>query len=360
MKIALLNLPIDLNYGGNIQRYALCNVLTKLGHEVEHIQLIEPRQIDLPLYKRYFVYIKRLLFTVIGVKTKPLLFESQQKQGFKNFMDFYNKYVPHTSEVFVKYEDFVAYNWDSYKAFIVGSDQVWRSDMTKSVGLKSFFFSFIGERNVKRIAYAVSFGKSSADIDNTAEIGSLYCKFDAVSVREKDGLEILNKNGFQKPSPVLVLDPSFLLEKVDYIRLLEKENLNTPFNEQYLLTYFINEELYDETVVYKISKERNIKVINMSMNSAYEIPIPLWIKYFMYANYIVTDSYHGFVFSLIFNKPVKVICNIHGGTSRFKSLQESFGIKDLDCIDWDSVNKQISYFREFSLDFLMKFLNNNK
>ena len=357
MKIALLNLPIDINYGGNIQRYALITVLRKLGHDVEHLQLIKHRSFRLPLYKKYMVYLKRILFIIFGTKTKSLFYEKKLKQGYDNFMYFYNKYIPHTEMTFSDYSDFLNYDWNKYNAIIVGSDQVWRPDMTKSIGIEAYFLSFIKEVKIRRIAYAVSFGKCNALFDNILEIKDLYNKFDAVSVREKDGEVILKNSGLLIPKPVLVLDPTLLLSRDDYVMLLNEEKISLPLNNKYLLTYFINDNLYDKSIVKMISDKRNLNVIDMTMYSAHKISIPEWIKYFMYADYVVTDSYHGFVFSLLFNKPVKVVNNLHGGLSRFKSLMEILEIKDIDNVDWENVNKLLSYYRNLSLDFLNKALS---
>lgn len=357
MKIALLNLPLDLNYGGNLQRYALATTLRRMGHEVEHIQLIEQGYNLLPLRKRYFVYLKRILFEFIGKNTLPVLYESHRRKGYSNVKDFYKKYVPHTEKKFTAYHDLLSYDWGKFDAFIVGSDQVWRPDMTKKFGIATYFFGFISKLSRKKIAYAVSFGKDHIVLPQgkIQELKSFYNDFYCVSVREKSALKILEDNGMTQPSPQLVLDPTLLLNREDYISIVKKEI--PKFNEKdYLLTYFINEDLRNDETINKIAFNNHLSIVNITIASAYNVPIPLWLAYFMNAKYIITDSYHGLLFSIIFNKPFKIIYNIHGGTSRIQSVLKMFEIQNVVTIDWDKVDNLKDYYKKISLDFLQKSL----
>ncbi len=354
MKIALLNLPIDLNYGGNIQRYALSLVLRRMGHTVFHIQLLHRARISLPLYKRYFVYLKRIIFSLVGLEHKDVFYEKQISKGYCNVMSFYEKHVPHTEKKFYCEQDLFNYNWDQYDAFVVGSDQVWRPEMTEQIGLSNYLFKFISHLKKSKVAYAVSLGKDSLAIHQTdlLEIVSLYNNFNAVSVREINALDILYNEGMRSPQPEVVLDPTLLLSRSDYEELLKDEDLEVPVREKYVLTYFINKELYDTEVVINFATKKGLKIIDVTMGSAYIVNIPKWVYLFMNADYIFTDSYHGVIFSIIFNKSFMVINNFHGGTSRIESLLNLLGINNLQEIDWDCVNSKIDMYRDKSFKFL--------
>ena len=123
MKIALLNLPVDNNFGDNLQRYALVKVLQDMGHEVVHINLRFDYR--LPLYKRPVYYAKRLLKKIL-LKRDIQIFDTPQSQYEKKCLitdSFYQKYVPHTAVIT---DAKLLYNYLDYNAFVVGSDQVWR------------------------------------------------------------------------------------------------------------------------------------------------------------------------------------------------------------------------------------------
>lgn len=358
MKIALLNLPIDLNYGGNIQRFALSKVLSEMGHEVEHIQLIERKSYLLSNPKKYFVYLKRFLYSIIGMKTLPVFYERRCEEGLLSFMEFYNTHVLHTRKKFLCYNDLQAYNWDSYDAFVVGSDQVWRPDMTKRFGLKTYFLSFVSRKDAKKIAYAVSFGKDTIKLpdNDISYFQALYNDFTAVSVREKEAITILHQYKMNSPSPILVLDPTLLLSADDYRQLLKKDGVMSTVGRPYLLTYFINKTLLDEDMVNNIARNMRLDIINIDIDSAYKVSILQWIDYFMNAAYVITDSYHGLVFSIIFNKAFKIVYNMNGGISRIRSLFDTFEISNNENIDWTKVNENINKYKETSLNFLKKSL----
>lgn len=362
MKIALLNLPIDLNYGGNIQRFALSHVLISMGHDVEHIQLLKNVQIQLPIYKRYLVYAKRVLDIAIGRKHKDILYERNKIKGYQNVFRFYDKNVPHTDKKFYNRQDLNDYDWSGFDAFIVGSDQVWREDMTEQIGLDNYFFSFLSTINKIKIAYAVSFGKDSIKSPKVKfpSIPFLYKGFKAVSVREKSALEILENEGMNSPEPEFVLDPTLLLSRQDYVGLLKKEGYDNYCPNRYVLTYFINNDLFEHNVVREYADKKNLEIVNVTMDSMSKISIPHWIYLFMHAEYVFTDSYHGVVFSLLFNRPFEIKYNIHGGTSRIESLMVILGITDSKMIEWNSVNIKISEYRSKSLDFLRNSLNRER
>lgn len=156
MKIALLNLPFDNNYGGNLQRYALIKVLQGMGHEVEHINL----QCDysLPWYKYPYSIPKRIIKKyLLGEKKVDVLLEKHNEDIRKiidaNALAFYEKYIPHTFEVRNVSGIKKLLNSGNYDAVVVGSDQVWREGMTHSIGCENFFLKFVPD-DIKKIAYS--------------------------------------------------------------------------------------------------------------------------------------------------------------------------------------------------------------
>lgn len=353
MKIALLNLPFDNNYGGNLQRYALVKTLEKLGHEVVHIDLEE--YYSLKWYVKPYSYIKRTLQKVILKKNVYVFYEqkvnkqNEEKNRFARV--FYNKYIIHTKKFTSKKEVSKCVN-TGFAAVIVGSDQVWRESMTKQIGIESYFLSVLNNPSTKRIAYAVSMGTDEERFPDEMinRLGILYSCFDAVSVREAFSLNVLKEYGWNVPEAVLTLDPTLLLDADDYSKLYQINQKEKKGSDIfcYLLdrpTDFedrIKEKCYQYKANYRI----------LSLNDV--VPIEEWIKSIAEAQLVITDSYHGCVFSIIYRKPFVFLGNKRRGNARVASLLETLGInKDkTEQIDYDVVSQRINELKMESISFL--------
>lgn len=357
MKIALLNLPFDNNYGGNLQRYALIKALQSLGHDVEHINL--KFRYTLPWYKIPYSYSKRLFVKIFKNKAQLINFE-REKNKKKQFSEhnanlFYNKYIPHTDAVYTiqQIKDFI----DSahFEAIIVGSDQVWRKSMTGSIGFENFFLKFAGD-NILKIAYSVSLGSSHCDYTykEIRKIKELYKRFAAVSVREKSALDIFSNNGWISPKAKWTLDPTLLLTIVDYNVLIMNANTENVTREKiFCYALDMNDKIKSELNSYGIDY-----VIN-DLNSSAKVSIEQWLNNIKQSKIVVTDSYHGVVFSIIFNKPFRFMGNVRRGNDRIDSLFSMLGIDEnntLDC-DWNKINNRIAELKKKSLSFLLSALN---
>jgi len=136
MKIALLNLPIDDNYGGNLQRFALVKVLQGMGHDVTHLLVM--RKFTLWKLRTLPAIVKRLIKRFIFRKKVHILAEriAQQKNiaDFNRIKPFYDKYVRHT-EIICNYKSVKLY--DFFDAYVVGSDQVWRKKNSTTVSIEN-------------------------------------------------------------------------------------------------------------------------------------------------------------------------------------------------------------------------------
>lgn len=367
MRIGILTLPLHTNYGGILQAYALQTVLETMGHEVKVIS----RNINykLPLWKTPFVYSKRIIKNILGYKT-PLFYEQklikEQPIIRQNTDRFIRQYI-HTLNV----DNYTDLREEDFDAIVVGSDQVWRP---KYFGrIEDAYLNFAKTWNIKRIAYAASFGTDEWEYTDrqTAICKELIKKFDAVSVREDSG-KVLCEKYFGVDSEHL-LDPTMLLEKEDYIRLFE--NSRTPLSPGTLMCYILDETPEKESLINKMSRENdlipfrvNSKVENNKalLEERIQPPVEQWIRGFYDAEFIVTDSFHACVFAIIFNKPFLVVGNQKRGLSRILSLLTMFKLEDrminsfdndYICkkkIEWETVN---SLLRE-KVDFSMKFISN--
>ncbi len=330
MRIAILTLPLHTNYGGILQAYALQTVLERMGHDV---CLIEKRQkpLRLPLWKAPLFYGKRILKNLTG-HPFPIFYEqkvNREKPIIQQHTDqFVRKYIKRRIV-----NSFSEIKETDFDAIVVGSDQIWRPKYF--LNIEHAYLDFTEGWNIRRIAYAASFGTNEWEYNKrqTRECGRLLQNFDAVSVREKSGIDLC-RNHFNVQA-THVLDPTMLLEAGDYIKLFEAES--TPKSPGTLLNYILDETPEKMALIEKIAKDKglipfrvNSKVedINALLPERIQPSVEQWLRGFYDAEFIVTDSFHACVFSILFNKPFLVYGNKKRGLSRFKSLLERIGLLD--------------------------------
>lgn len=366
MKIALLNLPFDNNYGGNLQRYALIKTLQEIGHEVRHVNL---RFADKPNMLKLSLRVPiRLLKRIVGRKTSVLSEWHNYKRWHNMFISaepFYNKYIPHTNEI-VCLSDFKGY--DKFDAVLVGSDQVWRKKIAQH-HLYNLFMDFISsDTHLKRIAYGVSLGseENELDDDDICKLGKLYQRFSSVSVRERSALDLFKSYGWITPQAELVLDPTLLLCDKDYDRILSKDTVSGG-----LFCYILDPTDAKRKFAEKESVRQNLQMYNGSINNDAKSSIEEWLGIIRNSEFIITDSFHGMVFSIIFHKPFIVIGNEFRGLGRFKGLLSMLGLEDrlmkeddiilpqiMRPINWEKVDEKLSFMRAESKKFIEKSLRN--
>ncbi len=368
MKIGILTLPLHTNYGGILQAYALQTVLERMGHEV--VVFDTPKEWwHLPLWKAPLVYGKRFLKKCLIDKSTEIFVERKQTKEYpivsQYTSEFIKKYI-HIKAIV----DFSELKENDYDCIVVGSDQVWRPKYFPS-DISEAYLKFAEDWNIKRIAYAASFGTNEWEYtsEQTAECTKLIKMFDGVSVREDSAVGLCRKYFGMEVKHVL--DPTMLLRKEDYVRLFE--NANTPKSKGTLLCYVLDETSEKIALIQKIAEERNLipfrvnsKVEDPSapLNERIQPPVEQWLRGFYDAEFVVTDSFHACVFSILFGKQFLVIGNKERGLSRFGSLLEMLGLEDrmvtrehenLEDIDYTKVYELLSNKRRYSTDLLNEF-----
>lgn len=351
MKIGILTLPLHINYGGILQAYALQTVLERMGHEVCLIAK-EKEPFALPIWKRPFSYSKRILKNIMG-QPFPIFCEQKMKREepivMQNIIRFIETYIKRQI-----IDDFYDVKESDYDAIVVGSDQVWRPKYFHPI--KHAYLDFTEGWNIKRIAYAASFGTDNWEYTNKQEkiCCDLIRKFNFVSVREESGIKLCNEHFGLKVKQMI--DPTLLLSKDDYIKLVQSGN--THKSEGNLLCYILDET---PKKIELINKEAELRQLQpFWVNSKTDIRIPLneriqpsveqWIRGFYDAKFVITDSFHACVFAIIFRKPFLAIGNIYRGMSRFISLLNLFGLEDRLYIDKQSNQvKEINWTRVTSI-----------
>lgn len=282
MRTLILTHPLGANYGGIMQCYALKTVLENMGHEVTIIDL---RQY-LPYYKRI---IRSLMITIGHPRYKNLKFAKMQKfvdENFKLTPPFYNE---------KKLGSYIKKN--NIEAVFVGSDQVWNKNFAMGYGY-SYFLSFV-PNGVKKIAYAASIGTTIWEYDNeqTVKISNLLDTFSGVSVREDLGVGMCKSN--TKITPELVLDPTLLLSDDFYSKISSPRIIKN----KYIFVYWIWNKQMIEKALSSIENIDQYEIVNLSMYEGNNfVSVEDWLSYIKYADIVITDSFHGCAFSIIFCK----------------------------------------------------------
>lgn len=378
MKIGIITQPLETNYGGLIQAYALKTTLEKLNHEVTIINRVGFLRRNQKTSIKILSKIKKVVFKFFG-KDKKLSKELQDRID-SNCVQFIQKYIKHVSVDLKTLDALYEYvNKMQFEGYVVGSDQVWRPSYSPCI--ENYYIDFCNDETVKKVAYAASFGGDAWEYTKkeTAICSALAKKFNAVSVREDSGVDLCNR--YLGVEAKHVLDPTMLLEKEEYEYIVNEENI--PQSKGNLFYYFLDDNPTKQELIRYIEKKCNKTSYNcMPAKKAgneksivnvedYVFPSPAkWLRSFMDAEMVITDSFHGTVFSIIFNKPFWVIYNAHRGNTRFDSLLKLFGLTEriIDItdysnidfnksIDWDNVNAIRQKNKQKALEFIKNNLN---
>ena len=372
MKVGIITLPLLTNYGGLLQAYALQTALERMGHEACHIQKRSYFK-DRPLWKIPLTYGKRIYKNWIEHAGEPIFYEQKYIRELpvvgQNTDKFVHRYFKRKMV-----NGFSDMHEGDFDAIIVGSDQIWRPKYFYDQ-IERAYLDFTTGWNVKRIAYAASFGTDAWEYSakQTSRCKRLASKFNAISVREKNGVDLCQQ--FLGVEAVHVLDPTMLLDKEDYMRLFENEG--TPKSNGTLLTYILDDSLEKSRLIDRIASALHLipfrvnsksTRINAPVEERIQPSLESWLRGFFDAELIITDSFHACVFSILFGKPFIVIGNKRRGLSRFTSLLQMFGLEDclladasqtplLTAYNPERVGELLNKNRECAMDFLKSALN---
>ena len=366
-KIGTLTFHIAHNYGAQLQAYALPKAVETLGYPCEIIHYCFPYiygwghvEYWPELCEKYgklggtLRFVKRFIKGNYSANLKKIKFER-----------FIYQVMPLSSRGYRSVSEMQ--NMD-YDAILFGSDQIWNSHITNGIA-KEFFGGFPCLEKTKKIAYAASCGRNSFTEEERAEYYPLLQSFDALGIREQRFCETLCQDGFAAQT---VLDPTLLLTKAQWTDLIQKKRhgINLP-QKDYLLVYVFDEDPSVYDFVDDIAEKYDLEVCVIAYNMKEEIS-----KYHVYQNCgpedfleliagasrIVTTSFHGTVFSVIFEKEFYCIPHptLHERTDSLLSLLDldericSTGTNAavLPKVDWESVRSRLEKLREESLEFI--------
>ena len=365
MKIGILTFFCGPNYGAMLQAYSLWHYFEDRGHEVEFI--------DYPFG---------------GMRRGPLWSCFLTRRGLNDFGIIKNKlksYVRFSITKFAKsfpksrmtpsFEGLVDIS-KLYDCVVVGSDQVWNPAWCSPKSLPILMLDFV-DKGTKRISYAASFGTTVWRTDQNADLAATFLRrFDAISVREKSGVQMVHELCGRSDAKWL-LDPTLLHVAPFYLGITSQRKHTEP----YICSYILDEWSDDATIgrlLKRVKMMRGINAVRTDRTNVVgllsplcrhfgvktKIPVTEWLSLIANAEFVITNSFHGTIFSILFHKPfVTVLLN---GTNsemneRVISLLSLLNLEDrlvgddekalsedvvLGAISWGDIDKRLAERRK--------------
>ncbi len=255
--------------------------------------------------------------------------------------------------------------------FIVGSDQIWNYGLTTTCYfnyLLDFVYSY-----KNKIAYASSFGSDASNVPKelTPKVAYYLNNFDGISVRESSGVELL-KNEFSYSKGVHLLDPVFFDSSLYEVLI---ENSSVEVNSPYIFSYLLDPELYKEDILRYVEQMLNMspiitvdinpKIHNYRMSqfscfSPVDATIEDWLKYIKNCDFVITDSFHGMCFAILYKKNFVAIANKMRGEARFLSLLSQLGLSERLIYSYEDLLNNESLFKPIDYEKVFLILNAEK
>lgn len=359
-----------LNYGATLHGYAFQQVLHQKGIDsivIDYFpKAVEGDNLKYPILNNEN---GRTAVKLLAIKLNWLMGFVPNIRRFKKFQQFIQRNII-TTDTKYDYESLLtaeridALNIDT---FVCESDVIWKITGDNSID-ENFFLDFPAARNSRRVAYAPTLSAKQLSDNLLTKFRELVGKFDSVSAREKAGADYLRKMmGIKVPT---VLDPTLLLEASDFDRICIR-----PREEKYLLIYNVTSNdvaMVKEGIRY--AKEKGLKIIELSNYALNQLIKPHkvkvgagieeWIGYIKYADTVITNSFHGFCFSVIYKKDV-FLFQRDNSDYKMQNIADSMGLSerlipfddkkipsDISPIDWGSVYGRLKILRDKSQTFI--------
>lgn len=352
MKIGILTFHRAHNYGAVLQCYALQEVLKSMGHEVWVVD-----------YRQQFIeelYCTINSKTVLKLWCHPRTLFNYLRTGvhrFRRKMNF-NKFISSYLHIDKDSKCTIQPNLDAY---VIGSDQLWSLHCLGGFKDEVFLGVFEHNKQAKIIGYAISTNTQSLEVLQNDGLNEYLKKFTDLSMREQFASDFIYQNSNYKTS--VCLDPTILADINIWDNIVDAKWENKKYVLLYLLRKpdAVDKQQKLRENVLSLAMRIGCEVIDMS-NMDYSVID--FVSLFKYARYVVTTSFHGTVFSVLFNKPFYSIKLADGHDGRVLNLLQSLGLSDY-CIDLDdrleikeisysSTNKRRNELRQDSIMFLTK------
>lgn len=366
-RVLVRTLPVGRNYGGVLQAYALQRAISDLGHSV--VTDVSQRTVVRSPARRFAGRARDLIFPRRRrERAMDVSIHSPLQDFVRNRMD--------TVRLFGTDSRTPKLDWRTYDTILVGSDQVWRPAYAD---VSSYLLDFVAQdEEVRRVAYAASFGTDTLEGYDMALLqrsAVLARQFDVISVREHSAVGLAQTHW--DVAAVQMPDPTFLLDAYHYQELAA----DTSPSSRFAAVYLLDPDASKSRVAREITSDLGLDQVNLlpaqpvSWREFARAPdrhrmlgVETWLGTLLQSDYVVTDSFHGVVFSLLFNKPFVAFGNKSRGQARFTSVLADFGLTELMVdpneagklgrlpslsVDWARVNRIRLREQRRGFDFLM-------
>lgn len=359
MKIGILTFHSAVNYGAVLQAYGLQEYLKSLGHDVYLIDyrplyLSDPYNVFMWNWDKKLSAIRNILLLIRNLVVLPI--RVLRRYRFKRFVRRFLSISPHL----------ILYDKNSdFDAFIFGSDQIWNPNITRGLD-RIFFGCFPAARNKRLVSYAASAGS----IGNIEFVGkdflSLLSTYTDIGVRERTIANYIHQH-----SSLLcrvTLDPVLLAGRAVFDSIALRQSVHRPYLLVFRLLWSTGTTIVDE-IAKEIAKKRNLKIVELvslesirNLRSIASASPERFLSLFRYADYIITTSYHGTVFSILFEKDFNVVA-LDNSIERMKCLLSNGDLDDRiiygesdnivsNRVDYDKVNTNLQDLRACSGSFI--------
>lgn len=373
-KIGIITILKVNNYGAELQAFALQKKLTLMGYNAEIIDYLfykhkshKKEKISRPFY--HFPFKKRIKEYILPIyeKIKSVPYYKELNLRNRGFENFHKKYTRFSVQTYRSYSQL--YNQaPDYDVYCVGSDQVWNPNCYTS--LNPYFLTFT-PKGKKRISYASSFGVSHIPYNAQSFYKKGLTDLNAISVREKTGINLIKELTGKEAK--VVVDPTLLLTVNDWKTVA---NYSKVPQFKYILLYVLKDSEYITKAAQKLSNELDMKIVRICKGAfrqdkqdtgiinIIDAAPDDFIGLFSKAQYILTNSFHGTVFSILFNKDFYTILKEgKDNNSRQIDLLNNLGLENrliyehktikASPINYTFCNKQIEILRKDSEDYLI-------
>lgn len=335
MKIYIATYHNAINFGAQLQSYALQKCLSDMGYDNE---LIAIKSHKATVNKSVKAKIKRCMNFIYNIIHGHAI-----KKSVQLFEDFAEKYHKTTKE-YESYEQLKSNPPTGNAVYLSGSDQVFNP-----IAMKPEFFLQFGDKATRRISYAASVAVNAVPKGKEEIFKKYISDFDEISIREKDSVKLLES--YTDKAINVNIDPCLLMDKSEWEKISNEKIVERLKNKPYVLVYTIYRAEWISKQLKKIKEQTGWKIVQISngglTRTYHDVNIidagpSEFLGLLKHAEMVVSSSYHGCVFAQIYRKPFYAILN-PDAPGRIKSMLELFGTENRTLHENDKITLDTDY-----------------
>lgn len=333
------------NYGQILQCYAMQQILKNIDCNPFLIQYNHNTKASykyLTVKSKILKFLGAISYHIKKTLSQQIVLDPTQQEPDRHFKDFVEK---HINSIYYKTVDDLYLNPPIADAMICGSDQIW------GTGIPLFYLDFVKDKHTKKIAYAPSFGGAKFNLIDIIKLRLMIKDFSHISVREEDGVRICRKGG--RSDVIVVPDPTLLLPMSEYKKISSTKLVPS---KKYIFVYMLkNDTDFNFDALIDEAKVRDLSIVYVTANGLMDNypkvypSIEEWLGLIENATYVVTNSFHGSVFSILFNKNFKtypLVGTFSRMNKRIETLLKHYGIQQCESIfdikiDYFNINEKL-------------------